>query len=155
MHGIDELERGTDGPLGVVLVRDRRAPQGHHRVADELLDDPTVTLHHLAREIEVAGQQLTDVLGVAALGHRGEADQIGEQDRDEAALGDARFVAGGGRGSGEASCRGFSRLEAAAALPAEAGTGRIRRPARGTRDGEASPALATEFSTWLVRRTAG
>ena len=38
LHGIDEVEARADRPLGVVLVRDRGAPQGHHRVADELLD---------------------------------------------------------------------------------------------------------------------
>jgi hypothetical protein len=37
---VDQLERGADGALGVVLVGDGRAPDGHHRVADELLDVP-------------------------------------------------------------------------------------------------------------------
>ena len=40
--GGDEVERGTDGALGVVLGRDRRSPDGHHRIADELLDRPAV-----------------------------------------------------------------------------------------------------------------
>ena len=39
---VDELERGPDGPLGVVLARGRRAPDGHDRVADELLDGAAV-----------------------------------------------------------------------------------------------------------------
>ena len=34
---VDQLQRGADGPLGVVLAGRRRAPDGHHRVADELL----------------------------------------------------------------------------------------------------------------------
>ena len=42
--GVDELEGGADGPLGVVLARDRRAPDGHDRVADELLDGAAVAL---------------------------------------------------------------------------------------------------------------
>ncbi len=33
-----DRERGADGALRVVLVRDRSAEDGHHRVADELLD---------------------------------------------------------------------------------------------------------------------
>ena len=37
-HGVDQLERRPDGTLGVVLVGDRCAPDGHDRVADELLD---------------------------------------------------------------------------------------------------------------------
>ncbi len=86
--GVDELERGPDGPLGVVLVGDRRTPDGHHRVADELLDEPAVPADHLPRELEVAGQELAGVLGVAALGQGREADEVGEQDRHEAALGD-------------------------------------------------------------------
>ena len=109
MDGVDELERGSDRSLGIVLVGDGRAPQGHDSVADEFLDDPTVALDHLAREIEIARQQLADVLGVAALGHRGEADEVGEEDRDESSLGDAGFIAGGGRRqageAGEAGCR--------------------------------------------------
>ena len=40
--GLDQVERGADRPPGVVLLRDRRAPDGHHRVADELLDDAAV-----------------------------------------------------------------------------------------------------------------
>ena len=35
---VDQLERRPHRPLGVVLARDRRAPHGHDRVADELLD---------------------------------------------------------------------------------------------------------------------
>ena len=46
---VDELERGPDGALGVVLVGDRRAPDGHDRVADELLDGAAVALDDLAR----------------------------------------------------------------------------------------------------------
>ena len=42
--GVDELERRTDRALGVVLVGDRRAPDRHDRVADELLDRAAVAL---------------------------------------------------------------------------------------------------------------
>ena len=51
---VDELERGAHGALGVVLVGDRRAPDGHHRVADELLDRAAVALDDVAGEVEVA-----------------------------------------------------------------------------------------------------
>ena len=64
-HEGRELQGGPDGALGVVLVRDRRSPERHHRVADELLDDPAVALHDLAALLEVAGQELPDLLGVA------------------------------------------------------------------------------------------
>ena len=93
----DEVQRRADRALGVVLAGDRRAPDGHHRVADELLDRAAVPADHLAGELEVARQELARLLGVAPLGEGREADEVGEQDRDEAALGDR---AGGGRAVG-------------------------------------------------------
>ena len=84
---VDQLEPGPDGPLRVVLLRGRGAPDGHHRVADELLDRPAVAPDDVAGELEVAGQRVADVLGVALLGERREPDQVGEQDRHEPSLG--------------------------------------------------------------------
>ena len=83
---VDQVERGADGALGVVLVRDRRAPDGHDRVADELLDRAAVAVDDLLAVLEVARQELAHVLGVAALGERREADEVGEQDGDQATL---------------------------------------------------------------------
>ena len=37
-HPVADRERGADGPLRVVLVREGRSEQRHHGVADELLD---------------------------------------------------------------------------------------------------------------------
>jgi hypothetical protein len=42
--GRDEVERRADRALGVVLRARRRAPDGHHGVADELLDGAAVQL---------------------------------------------------------------------------------------------------------------
>ena len=53
-HG-DEVERGANGPLGVVLLRDRRAPDRHHGVADELLDRAAVALDHRAARRRSSG----------------------------------------------------------------------------------------------------
>ena len=55
-------------PLGVVLLRDRRAPDRHDRVADELLDRAAVALDHRPRQVEVAGKELARLLGIAVLG---------------------------------------------------------------------------------------
>ena len=41
---VADRERGANGPLGVVAVRDRRAEDAEHRVADELLDPAAVPL---------------------------------------------------------------------------------------------------------------
>ena len=66
-HGGDEVEGGANGALGVVLLGDRRAPDRHHGVADELLDGAAVALDDRPRGLEVAGQELARVLGVARL----------------------------------------------------------------------------------------
>jgi hypothetical protein len=41
-HLLIELERGSHGTKRAVLVDDRDAEHGHHRVSDELLDRATV-----------------------------------------------------------------------------------------------------------------
>ena len=98
-----------------------RAPDGHDRVADELLDRAAVALDHRARSFEVAGQELARLLGVAALGERREADEVGEQHRDEPALGS---WAPSGVGSA-----GAAASERRAALAAELHRRAVRRAA--------------------------
>ena len=46
---VADRERGAHRALGVVLVRDRRAEHGHHRVADELLDRAAEALELVAQ----------------------------------------------------------------------------------------------------------
>ena len=104
----DELQGGADRALGVVLVGGGRSPHRHHRVADELLDRAAVPLDDPPRQLEVAGQQLARLLGVALLGEGREADQVGEQDRHQPALGHRLRRGLGARVPGSA---------AAAALP--------------------------------------
>ena len=64
---VDEVQRRAHGAFGVVLMRGRGAPDGHDRVADELLDGAAVAPDDLAREVEIARQQLARLLRVAAL----------------------------------------------------------------------------------------
>ena len=73
-HHVHQVQRRADGTLGVVLAGHRRAPDGHHGVADELLDRAAVPVDDLAREVEVARQELPDGLRVAVLGEAGETD---------------------------------------------------------------------------------
>ena len=61
----DQVERAADRALGVVLEGGRGAPDGHHRVADELLDGAAVRADDLRRGREVAIEQLADRLRVA------------------------------------------------------------------------------------------
>src|SRR5205823_5733114 len=147
--GGDEVEGGPNRPLGVVLGRDRSSPDGHDGVADELLDGAAVQLDQAPACVEVPREKLARLLGVALLGGRGEADQVGEEDGDEPAL-------RGGRRSRRWALgrdRGLSR-QRGAALTAELLPGRIRVAARGAAGLELGAALAAELLPGSVLRTA-
>ena len=92
---LDQLERGADCSFGVVLTGNRRAPHGHHRVTDELLDDAAVTFDGEAGDAEVLVEGVPDCLGVTVLRERREADQVDEHHADETPLRSRR-----GRGCG-------------------------------------------------------
>jgi len=136
-HGLDKIEAGPDRSFRVVLLRHGRAPYRHDGVADELLDGPAVAIDQRARRVEVARQELADLFGVARLGERGEADQVGEEHRDELALGDRGGPVAmlGARGGG-----GDAASERAAALAAEPVVRLVRRAAAraGDREGRAA-----------------
>ena len=125
--GIDQLEGRAHRSLGVVLVRGRGAPDGHDRVADELLDGAAVPIDDLARRLEPAAQQLAHRLGVARLGDRGRADEVDEQDRDETALGAARRRAGRPAARGRRAA-GLGRRGSLRGSPARSSRGRPHSP---------------------------
>ena len=77
-HRLQDAKAGPDGALRVVLVRDRRAEDGHHRVADELLHGAPVALDLLAEAREVRADAGADVLGVGLLRGGSEADEVAE-----------------------------------------------------------------------------
>ncbi len=108
LHRCDEVERRANGPLGVVLRRHRRPPHRHHRVADELLDHAAVQPDEPPARVEVAGEELAHLLGVARLGEGREADQVGEEHRDEPAFRDRSLDRGD---------RGLPAHAAASAVP--------------------------------------
>jgi hypothetical protein len=85
-------ERRAHRPLGVVLVRNRRAVHGHDGVADELLDGPAVPLELLPQRLVVPAEKRPDVLRVEPLCTGGRADEVDEDGRDDLAL-----LTGGGR----------------------------------------------------------
>ena len=151
-HGFDEVERGTDRPPGIVLERDRCAPDGHHRVADELLDDAAVGVDDGARHVEVAGQDLADLLRVALLGERGEADEVGEQDRDVAALGDGLGRRRERRAASRAAVDGrcSRRAQHRPAFAAELRVGQRRRAARRADGRETGATVLAELGSGRV-----
>ena len=64
---VTDRERRAHGALRIVLMRDRRAEDGHHRVADELLDGAAEALE-LSRAASVVGRKRrAHVLGIGAL----------------------------------------------------------------------------------------
>ena len=71
-------------------MRLRRAEDGHHRVADVLLDPSAVLLEGGPRELDERSERGPRVLGVAAGDEGRRADQVGEHDRRELALGAGR-----------------------------------------------------------------
>ena len=74
------------GPLRVVAVRDRGPEQGHHRVADVLLDVPAEALELRAHPAEVGRLDAPQILGIEAGRDAGEVDEVDEQDGDDPAL---------------------------------------------------------------------
>ncbi len=79
-------ERGAHRTGGVVLAGPVQPEDGHHRVADELLDDPALALDGRPEDGDVAAHHLLQVLGVEPAGQRRRVDEVGEQHRDELAL---------------------------------------------------------------------
>ena len=80
---VDDRERRPHRALGVVLVRDRNAERGHHRVAGELLDDAAVRRDAVRDLVEEAGQPRADDLGIGARDELRRADEVDEEHRRE------------------------------------------------------------------------
>ena len=92
---VAHLERRTDGSECVVLVQHGHAEDGHHRVADELLDRAAVRLDDPAHALEVASEQTAHRLRVGRLAEGGRTCHVAEDDCDRLPYLD------GGRGSGQ------------------------------------------------------
>ncbi len=76
------LGGGADRAERVVLVDDRNPEDGHHRVADELLDDvPSWPLDDRLHLVEVAAHDAPQRFRVELLAERGRAGHIREDDR--------------------------------------------------------------------------
>src|SRR5581483_7483699 len=86
------------------------------------------------RRGEVTGEELAHLLRVARLRHRREADEVGEEDRDEPTLGKGRVTCGRGRGL----------RQRRSARPAEALVGWALRAAARTPGGERAAAVGAE-----------
>ena len=81
LQALVHLDRGAHGAQAIVLVGQRHAEDGDHRVADELLHPAPVALGGCAHLGEVALQDRAQQFGVVALAQAGRSDQIAEQRR--------------------------------------------------------------------------
>jgi hypothetical protein len=89
-EGLDDLQRRTDRPLGVVLVRARPSEARHDAVAQHLVDVTAEARDHLAAGIVEAAQDVPHLLGIEPRGELGRADEIAEHHGQVAPLPRAR-----------------------------------------------------------------
>ncbi len=80
------LQGGTDRPVGIVLVRDRRAEEGQDGVAEDLVDGPPERLDVDDQPLERGVDQPFEALRVEMLRQRRVADHVGEQHGDHPPL---------------------------------------------------------------------
>ena len=85
-HGRLHGQAGTHAPLGVVLVRHRRAEQRQDAVAQDLVDPAAVQVDVGHQPLEAPVDEPLHLLGIAPLGQSREPDHVGEQDRGHATL---------------------------------------------------------------------
>ncbi len=80
------LGRSANCAQRVVLVRDGDPEDGHHGIADELLDGAAVTLEDHAKILEVAPHPCAQRLGIRRLAERRRTDEVAEENGDDFAL---------------------------------------------------------------------
>ena len=79
-------ERRMERARRVVLVRHGGAEDGHHRVADVLVERAVVARDLTGDRAEERAEQLPQLLGVQPSGNDGRADEVREEHRDLTAL---------------------------------------------------------------------
>jgi len=115
-------------------------------------------LHQPLRGLEIAREQLAHLLGVTRLRQVGEADQIDEQDRDDAPFRDRLGARRRGQrlaAAGAAASAAASAGQATTTLAAKPHRRWVLAAARRAAGDEWGAALAAELATWLVVAAAG
>ena len=86
VDAIQDFERGTKRPFGVILVGQRRAEESQNTVSQQLSDRALVAINRLAHARMRTRNHLAPVFGVHRLGQRCRAHDIGEQRGHQFAL---------------------------------------------------------------------
>jgi hypothetical protein len=111
---LPHLDGRADGSERVVLVHRRRAEDGHHGVADELLDRSPVALEDAAHLVEVARVDPPHRLGIDALAEHRRVGHVAEEHRDGLSGLAARRLRRQRRPAGQAEARPLGVVLAAA-----------------------------------------
>ena len=77
---VPHLDRGSQGTQRIVFVELRHAEDGHHRIADELLNGAAVPLDNRLHLVEVAPEERAQRLRVDRFAQRGRTDDVAEKD---------------------------------------------------------------------------
>jgi hypothetical protein len=80
LHLPGDPESGVDRALPVILVGDRSSEERHDPVPQELVHGSFVAMDLSHHQLEGAGHDRVDVLGIQVLGQGGESGDVGEQD---------------------------------------------------------------------------
>jgi hypothetical protein len=81
------IQRRRARVAGMIGVVQRGVPEGHDRVADELVDGATMLHDHCAHRAQVLGHDAHQDCRRSRFGKRREVVQVGQQDTDRALLG--------------------------------------------------------------------
>ena len=82
VESVTHVDRRRDTPAARRLRGAAGSEHGHHRVADVLLDRPSVALDRRAHRVEVPQHQKPQGFGVEALAERRRVDDVGEEHGD-------------------------------------------------------------------------
>ncbi len=137
------LEGGAHRPLGVVAVGDRRAEQGHRRIADVLVDGSAEAVDDRVDQGEESLQQRVHVFRIELRREAGETNQIAEQHRDRPTVALWRLAAAPFRWRGAVVGK---EPPAPAAIPIAAFVGVAASRARGRQGGAARCAELTSLA---------
>ena len=107
LDGVDDLQRGQQGPLGRVFVGAWPAEVHHQSVTQVLRHVSGVAFHRSTADLLVALHQRAQVFGVELMRQRGGTHQVAEHDRQLAPLGARHHGGHGHHGRGKIDLQGL------------------------------------------------